>query len=161
MQEKWSGSLGSWMPLSFWKRRITCNMQNVLNLLGNVQISQLRAFTSDHLKSSKIELQYKFYIFWAKKTPTSVGVKMCKDVQIFPWATVTVYIYMVTVACLSINLLFFSLSSPHSLLFSFYSHLSLRSLSLASSIPWEWSLPQASSPSEGAKSNQPIQEEVL
>ena len=32
---------------------------------------------------------------------------MCKDVQIFPWATVTVYIYMVTVACLSINLLFF------------------------------------------------------
>ena len=40
MQEKWSGSLGSWMPLPMWKWRITCNMQNVLNWLGNVQIRQ-------------------------------------------------------------------------------------------------------------------------
>ena len=32
--------MGFWMPLSLWKQRITCNMQNVLNWLGNVQISQ-------------------------------------------------------------------------------------------------------------------------
>ena len=39
MQEKWSGSLGSCMPLPIWKWRITCNMQNVLNWLGNVQLA--------------------------------------------------------------------------------------------------------------------------
>ena len=39
------------------------------------------------------------------------------------------YIYTVTVARVSIILVFISLSSPHSLLFSFYSYLSLRSIS--------------------------------
>ena len=53
----------------------------------------------------------------SKKTPTSVGVKMCKNVYIYSWATITVYIYTVTVACVFIILLIsvctnFSLSSP-------------------------------------------------
>ena len=53
----------------------------------------------------------------SKKTPTSMGVKLCKNVHIFSWATVTVYIYTVTVAYVYIILLIsirtnFSLSSP-------------------------------------------------
>ena len=59
-----------------------------------------------------------------KKTPTLVGVKLCKSVYIFSWATVPVYIYTGTVAHLSLKkiilfvryknfifALFFSLSS--------------------------------------------------
>ena len=38
-----------------------------------------------------------------KKTPTSVGVKLCKSVYIFSWAIVTMYIYTVTVAHLSLK----------------------------------------------------------
>ena len=46
-----------------------------------------------------------------------MGVNLCKNVYIFSWATVTVYIYMATVACVFIILLIsvrtnFSLSSP-------------------------------------------------
>ena len=50
---------------------------------------------------------------------------------------------MVIVACLSINLLFVSLSSPH-LTLSF-------SASTLTSLPWERSFPQAPSPSEGGE----------
>ena len=68
--------------------------------------------------------KYKFYTFWAKKTPILVGVKMCKNVYIFSWATVTVYIYTVTVTRLSIKIILslYSIKTSFLLFFSLSSH---------------------------------------
>ena len=47
------------------------------------RVKCVKASTSDHLKSFKIELQYKFYTFWTKKKKKPTGVKMYKTLYIY------------------------------------------------------------------------------
>ena len=70
-----------------------------------------------------------------KKTPTSVGVKLCKSVYIFSWATVPVYIYTGTVARLSLKKIILSVRYKNfifALFFSLSSHWAHQRLSQVS-----------------------------